>query len=38
MSPTTLRTDADGRVRIEGWKGDYRVTVAGGEVVEVTIA
>jgi GH35 family endo-1,4-beta-xylanase len=38
MLPTTLRTDADGRVRIEGWKGDYRITVPGGEVVDVAVA
>lgn len=38
MQPTTLRTDADGRVRVEGWKGEYRITVPGGATVDVTIA
>ncbi|WP_309068534.1 endo-1,4-beta-xylanase [Microbacterium sp.] len=25
LAPTTRRTDGEGRVRIEGWKGDYRI-------------
>lgn len=29
LPPTTLRTDADGRVRVSGWAGEYRATVAG---------
>jgi GH35 family endo-1,4-beta-xylanase len=37
LPPTPLRTDADGRVRIEGWKGEYRLTVPGGPVVDVTV-
>jgi GH35 family endo-1,4-beta-xylanase len=37
LAPTTLRTDAEGTVRIEGWKGDYRVR-AGGVVQDVAIA
>ncbi|MER7796852.1 endo-1,4-beta-xylanase [Microbacterium sp. NPDC096154] len=36
MPPTTMRTDAEGGVRIEGWKGDYRVT-AGDQVFEVAL-
>ena len=28
-APTTLRTDADGRLTVEGWKGSHRVTAAG---------
>lgn len=37
MPPTTMRTDADGRVHVEGWKGEYRIT-AGEQVVDVTLA
>ena len=29
LPPTTLRTDASGRVGFQGWLGDYRVTTAG---------
>ncbi|MFB9955677.1 endo-1,4-beta-xylanase [Cellulomonas denverensis] len=29
LSPTTVRTDADGRVRVQGFRGDYRVTCGG---------
>ncbi|WP_203137850.1 endo-1,4-beta-xylanase [Microbacterium sp. JZ31] len=36
LAPSTLRTDAEGRVRIEGWKGDYRVS-AGDVSRDVTI-
>ncbi len=28
-APTTLRTNADGRLTVEGWKGSHRVTAAG---------
>lgn len=38
LPPTTVRTDAEGRVRVEGWKGAYRITVPGGETVDVTVA
>lgn len=46
LAPTTLRTDADGRVDVSGFKGDYRLTAAGtsaafqvghGDAVEVTL-
>jgi GH35 family endo-1,4-beta-xylanase len=42
VAPTTLRTDADGRITVQGWAGDYRVggrtvPLAGGEA-EVTLA
>jgi len=30
LAPTTLRTDADGRVRVRGFFGNYRVSGAGG--------
>lgn len=30
VAPTTLRTDADGRVRVSGFHGDYSVTADGG--------
>jgi len=36
MAPTAMRTDADGRLRIEGWKGDYRVT-AGDRTIDVVV-
>ncbi|GAB3279995.1 endo-1,4-beta-xylanase [Microbacterium lacusdiani] len=36
LPPTTMRTDADGRVRVEGWKGEYRIT-AGEQVVDVEL-
>jgi GH35 family endo-1,4-beta-xylanase len=29
LAPTTLRTDHEGRVRVEGWYGDYAVDCAG---------
>lgn len=29
LSPTTLRTDRDGRVEVRGWAGDYAVTAEG---------
>ncbi|SDQ64815.1 endo-1,4-beta-xylanase [Quadrisphaera sp. DSM 44207] len=29
LPPTTLRTDAEGRVRVRGFLGDYRVTAGG---------
>ena len=29
LAPTPLRTDAEGRVRVRGFLGDYRVTAAG---------
>ncbi len=29
LQPTTLRTDGDGRVRVQGWRGDYRLTAGG---------
>lgn len=29
LAPTTMRTDADGRVTVRGWYGDYEVTAAG---------
>ncbi|WP_159794571.1 endo-1,4-beta-xylanase [Puerhibacterium puerhi] len=32
LAPTTLRTDAAGRVRFGGFLGDYRVTARGGSV------
>jgi len=37
VAPTTVRTDADGRLVVRGWAGDYRVggatlTLAGGDV------
>lgn len=34
--PTAVRTDADGRLRVEGWRGDYRIT-AGDATADVTI-
>jgi len=37
QEPTVVRTDADGRVRIEGWKGDYRLT-AGDRVLDVVVS
>jgi endo-1,4-beta-xylanase len=30
LAPTTLRTDAAGRVRVDGFAGEYRVTAGGG--------
>ena len=30
LAPTTMETDAEGRVTVEGWKGEYRVTAASG--------
>ncbi|MCD1268934.1 1,4-beta-xylanase [Microbacterium sp. MEC084] len=36
LPPTTMRTDADGRVRVTGWKGEYRIT-AGEQVVDVEL-
>ncbi len=30
LSPTTLRTDADGRVAVSGFTGDYELTARGG--------
>ncbi len=30
LPPTSLRTDADGRVAVHGFHGDYRVSAAGG--------
>jgi endo-1,4-beta-xylanase len=39
LPPTTLRTDAEGRVRFGGFLGDYRIEMAdGGGVAEVTLA
>ncbi|MBF0815151.1 1,4-beta-xylanase [Microbacterium paludicola] len=38
LPPTTMRTDAEGRVRIEGWKGDYRITLPDGSAVDAAIA
>ncbi|HYF72017.1 MAG TPA: endo-1,4-beta-xylanase [Nocardioides sp.] len=48
LSPTTMRTDSEGRVRVEGWFGDYAVDCAGTTAafavepgvadVEVTVA
>lgn len=29
LSPTTLRTDSDGRVAVRGWAGEYAVTAEG---------
>jgi endo-1,4-beta-xylanase len=29
LTPTTMRTDAEGRVQVSGFLGDYRVTAAG---------
>jgi GH35 family endo-1,4-beta-xylanase len=47
-APTTLRTDAEGRVDVSGFKGEYRVSAsgasapftldAGAEAVQVTLA
>lgn len=39
LPPTTLRTDAEGRVRFAGFLGDYEITPAdgGGAAVEVTL-
>lgn len=37
MPPTTVRTDADGRLRLAGFRGTYRVTAAGGSA-EVVLA
>lgn len=47
LSPTIMRTDAAGRITVEGWLGDYAVECAGGTagfildrdvpVVEVTV-
>ena len=37
LAPTTLRTDAQGQVTVEGFKGTYRVT-AGDVVQDVTLA
>jgi len=37
LPPTTLRTDAEGRVRFGGFLGDYRIETAGG-AVDVTLA
>jgi len=36
LSPTPARTDAAGRVRLEGWRGRYRIT-AGAASVEVDL-
>ncbi|MGN8244523.1 endo-1,4-beta-xylanase [Cellulomonas soli] len=36
LSPTTARTGADGRVGLEGFRGDYRVS-AGGSSADVTL-
>jgi hypothetical protein len=37
LAPTRLRTDAEGRIRISGFLGDYRVT-AGGATAAFAIA
>lgn len=39
LPPTTLRTDAEGRVRFGGFLGDYRIETADGDAgaVEVTL-
>lgn len=37
VQPTTVRTDAEGRVTVEGFKGTYRVT-AGDVTQDVTLA
>ena len=37
VAPTSLRTDRDGRVRVRGWAGDYRVDV-GGQSATVSLA
>ncbi|GIG30783.1 endo-1,4-beta-xylanase [Cellulomonas marina] len=36
LSPTTVRTDDEGRVAVEGFAGEYRVT-AGGRTTSVTL-
>jgi len=36
LSPTRRRTDAEGRLRLEGWRGRYRIT-AGAASVEVDL-
>jgi GH35 family endo-1,4-beta-xylanase len=38
LPETTVRTDADGRVRVEGFRGDYTVTVAGMPAVPMALA
>ena len=48
LGPTKVRTDADGRLGVEGFVGDYRVTAgdrsgtltvgSGGGVVDVVVA
>jgi GH35 family endo-1,4-beta-xylanase len=38
LPPTTLRTDAEGRVRFGGFLGDYRIEAADGGAAEVTLA
>ena len=37
MAPTAMRTDAEGRVAMSGWKGDYRVT-GGDRALDVVVA
>lgn len=37
LPPTTLRTDAEGRVRFGGFLGDYRIEAADGDAAEVTL-
>jgi GH35 family endo-1,4-beta-xylanase len=37
LPPTTLRTDAEGRVRFTGFLGDYRIEAADGAAAEVTL-
>ncbi|NYF17500.1 GH35 family endo-1,4-beta-xylanase [Microbacterium sp. AK009] len=37
VSPATVRTDAEGRVRLSGFRGDYEVAVPGQPAVPLTI-
>ena len=36
LEPTPVRTDADGRFVLDGYRGDYRVTTADGRASTVT--
>ncbi len=38
LEPTPVRTDADGRFVLDGYRGDYRVTTADGRASTVTLA
>jgi endo-1,4-beta-xylanase len=37
VSPETVRTDGEGRVRVSGFRGEYSVSVAGGPAVPVRL-